>query len=90
LGYLRVAGINYAFADRNFFEDEMKTTTKKLKLFKALELMENKYGENVCLLVYPDQSGRIVDNLATTHPYDGEPFYSFHNLDDLIEHLDSC
>lgn len=64
-----------------------KAGRKTTNLKAVLALIENKYGEGAALIIFPDQSGRIVKSQNVATPYDKEPLYNIHRLDDLMDHL---
>lgn len=58
-----------------------------MELQKILELLEKKYGNNqIALLIFSDESGRITDQ--PIEPYEKDvPLFYFDNIKELISHL---
>lgn len=66
----------------------MKTKSSIVNVFDVIKLVIGKYGEDSCLIIYPDQSGRIVEGNCSTAPYDTDPLYNFCEISDLVAHLE--
>lgn len=60
-----------------------------MEIKHLLKLLEKKYPTgNRALLIYDDESGRIIDK-AFNHPYeDGNTLFEFDNVDELVSHLE--
>lgn len=56
-----------------------------MSLKDILKLMEQKYPGMTALLIYDDESGRIVDEAE--RPYDQDPLFEFSHIEDLVQHL---
>jgi hypothetical protein len=59
-------------------KDNMKTN-------KIINLLHQKYGEMVAIIIYSDGSGRITSK--PENPYDDKPEFEFTSLQQLIDHL---
>lgn len=65
---------------------------EKIGTEQLLELMKNKYGADyyqAAILIYDDGSGRIVKDAIKDNYDKSNEAFSFHSVDELIEHLES-
>ena len=58
-------------------------------LRKLLNLLEKKHPGQVYIILYSDESGRIIDNYNLSRPYDSVPLFNFSSLKELKAYLES-